>query len=310
MALTTVFLFRQHVGTSLDSTVNTKLVALIDSASAAIESFLGRTIGEATYRSWLDGNDSNTLYLPEWPITQVKAVAVGSVSAATITGAGFKYATVEVDQVAGLIRFFSVDTSGTETTTEKAFATYKTLTTLAAVAPAGWTFTITSGYGDTSTLLIKPFTSEYAVSPDDVSIDVADDAVPCAMDRETNRGIRRMMSSGFIADNAVFARNNMDPVFPVGYANVFAWYKAGYTLPVDAAGNGSLSVAGNVPTDLTHVCNVCVKAMYDMADQETGADSSSIDGYSYSLGAGNRGILEKTIWEHRSILSPHRRIEA
>jgi hypothetical protein len=53
--LTTLYLYKQFAEIA-DATSDKKLTRCIAASSAAIESWLNRTVGDTTHKIWLDGN--------------------------------------------------------------------------------------------------------------------------------------------------------------------------------------------------------------------------------------------------------------
>jgi uncharacterized phiE125 gp8 family phage protein len=61
---------------SADTTHDTVLSALVTAASKAIENFVGRTLGTASYTKQLDGSGEAFLMLPEYPVNTITSVHV------------------------------------------------------------------------------------------------------------------------------------------------------------------------------------------------------------------------------------------
>jgi hypothetical protein len=74
--------------------VDDLLTRLITAVSAAIESYLCRTIGEASYSRTFNGKGGQALVLPEYPVLSVSSVTIGITSVPASPGpqqAGFVF---------------------------------------------------------------------------------------------------------------------------------------------------------------------------------------------------------------------------
>ena len=97
--------------------------------------------------------------------------------------------------------------------------------------------------------------------------------------------------------------------FAMGLSNIFVWFKAGYTLPVDSSTHDSLATAGTIPSDLSHAVNAIVKAMIDGSDDILGAsEGGNVADYNYRITPGGRSILSRAIEENMPALMPYRRV--
>ena len=74
---TTLAKVRAHLGLKSGDT-DAVLRTLITAASAWMKTYLNRAILEATYTQTFDGNNQRKLFLPEYPVTQVTSVAIGT----------------------------------------------------------------------------------------------------------------------------------------------------------------------------------------------------------------------------------------
>lgn len=267
--LTTRFLFKQHAG--ITGTANDAVIdALIDDVSALIADVCDRVFELTTYKQWLDGSGGQTMLLPQWPITVIHKVTsdTDDVLDVKFQGDG-THADVTVD--ATNCTLHHVDNSGDEQSTALALATYKTVATLATAidAVSGWTTVTRGGHDNEPTLFLMPVYGADALSPDYPTLEVPDDSYNVRIVSETDRLIER--TAGF--------------AFPCGRSNVFAWYKAGYTLPVDNAEHTALATAGNVPKGLTLLVNQAIFDVYSARAHDAAMKSEKIGDYSYTRGA-------------------------
>lgn len=75
MALTTTAAVKLHRGIT-GNELDTLIDRLIDSASAAVEAYLSRTIMSASHSDVRDGNGGRSMMLAQYPVTAVSAVTV------------------------------------------------------------------------------------------------------------------------------------------------------------------------------------------------------------------------------------------
>lgn len=301
MPLTTRSLFKAAYGDAADSDL---LDGIIPQASRTIERHLNRSLEATTYRRWFDGTGCNRMFLTDWPITRIYRVANRSVSCLRVTNSTASMATVMVDETA--MRLFSVSTAGVETDSEILLASFPTVTLLHAQIEtlSGWTATIENTTGNLPSSSIRPQFGQYAVSPTDATIECADESDTVQVDVLGERMIERV--SGITSTTVDFGSTQL--MFAAGVANVFVWWKAGYTFPVDDVAHTKLDTAGNVPAELTMVCNAVSKGMLDTARQEIGAaESANITDFSYSLTGNNRAIADKIIADYANTLNKYRR---
>jgi hypothetical protein len=269
--LTTLYLFRQYAGTPADTARDALLTRLISDVSALIGEACNRAFGIATYRTWLDGTGSEGLRLPQWPVVTVyqACISADSALAVTYTGGG-EYADVSFD--GATLTLHSVDTSGTEATTELAVATHKTVGTLAAAIAAvtGWSGEAESGMENYPSAVLRPDSSGDVLSPSEFTLSVPIDPVESVHIR---RDSNRLLVSDSLAD------------WPEGHRNVFVWFRAGYTLPADDAEHESLAVAGNLPGGLTHTANRAVHDAWNATRLDGNTAVESLGGHTYTMSA-------------------------
>lgn len=288
-SLTTRFLFKQQAGIS-GTTDDTLIDRLILDVSDAIERRCDRVFGTATYRHWLDGTGTKYLLLPQYPITNVYMVTDESDNVLTITFSGGEEASVSVTDTSVLLH--SVSTAGAETNTSTlTFATYKIVSTLAAAiaAVSGWSATIESSMSTRPTALLRPMWAEDATDPNDATLIIASESSKIRVSYLTQRAIES--SDGFI--------------FPCGRQNIFIWYVAGYTLPVDNSGHSALETTGNLPGGLVLAVNGILNDVYLARRRDRTLQSESLGDYSYS-----NAQVSAAIDSHWRELSPYVRKSA
>lgn len=303
--LSTLFLFKTAMGIT-QSDDDDQFVALLGAASDAIVRHCDRTFALTTYREWLDGSGERFMLLRNWPITAIYGVATGFQQALQVKHATATYANVSAEDTG--IRLFSVDTTGAQTESTIAYSSYATIGSLAAqIDSLGWSTSILSGMSSQPSTLIRPIASVWAVSPSYAELQIPYMSRNVRLNPDSDRMIERL-DWGFDLDlTAAGTRNPM--IFPLGHSNVFAWYKAGYTEPVDDNSHSNLSVAGNVPAELTFICNNIAKALYDASDDVIGSSQSQRTGdVSWSIAEGGRAIIAKILNEYASVLTRYRRL--
>jgi len=306
MSLTTLFLYRKQMGLiTTGPDTRTSFATII--ASKAIEAYCGRTFALTARRQWLDGTGYDRMLLPEWPITALNGVAISGVEVITISSTFTQAVAATTDTGLNLSWF---DTAGDSQSSTLAFATYKTITTLAAAVAlvTGWSATVASGCGAYPTALLKPWMSGPCSANETLDFFIPDNWVQARVAADSNRMIIR---SGSWAStfNMVGGHDCGQPIFPEGNANIFVWYAAGYTEPVDDALSSALTTAGNVPEDLTAVANVVAKAAMDAANISAGGiQSESIGNYSYTLSSDLKAAVDSAIAANAQALTPYRRL--
>lgn len=127
---------------ALEITADANTQALIDSASAAINRYLGRDIEQAQREAVFLPKAGN-VFLTAYPVDHVARVCADTADGFTITGTG-QVATFAVGETAlKLTRIVA----GVTATTSLAFATYPTITALVAALPTGFTAVVSGSYG-------------------------------------------------------------------------------------------------------------------------------------------------------------------
>jgi hypothetical protein len=287
--LTSLYDFKLYAGIASTTTDDDNLIiALIEQTGVALESYCGRTWTSTTYKQWMDGTGTPWLTLPNWPITKAYGVGLADQNVASIKFTGGSYAVVHVAD--GTMQLLSIATDGTETETSITLATYPTIGDLETQVEtvSGWSMEVISGKSTEPSTLIRPVYGGWALSPDDVDLDIPDEVEVCGIMDESRQTLERPRGL----------------IFPSGRENVFVWYVAGYTLSSPYNTNIAPTTAGNVPKDLVMIANSIVKTALDGSKQTVGAlKSERIGNYQYTLDDSARSAIDKGIMDNAQALS-------
>ncbi|GAG69557.1 unnamed protein product, partial [marine sediment metagenome] len=243
--------------TGSDVILNIFIRAAID----AIETYCGRRFERREYKmDRHSGDNTSRLMLHQWPVISVERIAMGTVGALNIDGtsSGGYSATVEVTRDEGDPRESTqlrliINGGANDGTNTVSFATYTTLTTLAAQVTtfAGWSSSAVSGYGAYKSTELIPVGALDA-GQISLALDTPDDWL-----------------TGFTVD---FKTGEVgDATFPCGFQNIYVDYTAGYS---------------KIPRDLE------LTVMQIVADINSGRTvnralrSEKIGDYSYTIAAG------------------------
>lgn len=289
--LTTRWLYKQYAGIVQDDTTDNAIIdRLILQVAAAVEEATDRTFLETTYKTWLDGSGEQRMLLREWPIRALyKATgSVANVIEAQYTGSGF-HADVTVDSTNVVLH--NLTAAGAEATTNVAIATYGTVTLLAAeiTATTDWTGTVLNSLGAYPTTLLRPMQAQGALSTEKATLSIPEkDGDSVQIVAGTDRLIERTLKG----------------VFAAGRSNIFAWYTAGYTLPEDKPGHGSLSTEGNLPQGLILAVNRIIKDTKAAIVIDGNFKGERIGDYAYTKDA-----TIEAVNRHWKEIEPYSRIE-
>lgn len=333
--LTTLYLFKLHAGIAAATTTNdTLLVALINSVSESIASWCNRTFELTEYKQWMNGNGSFVLTLDNWPITILKGVSKSTYQVGTIQYTGGSWAAVNISGTT--LTLSSLDSSGASTDTEITLSgTINDVKTLVD-AVSGWTFSVNSADTAKPAILMNAINGGSALYPDSVDTYIPDTPVAARVVSGTNQQIEIVGTVNGITGQAfnTATRNagevdglhgggcGQDPYhddyfsgvdycraqqgFPPGQSNVFVWYKAGYTLPAPLNSNSAPTTAGDVPTDLTLICNSIVKEVFDDSKQDGSMKSEKFTNYSYTKADGSAGqMIKDAVNRYAVALTPY-----
>lgn len=307
MNLTTLTRYKTFAGIS-GTTKDALITAFLPQVSAGIARYLRRDLELTTYKSWVDGQGGNLLRLDNYPLLQVYHVATGCFSAATITNtnSAILRATVSVDGTNVSLTAIAID--GTVTTTDLAIATYKTLAALKAQVDAttGWLMTITdSAYNNEPTAFIRPLFGQDASDEAEADLYIPDAPATVRL-VSANDGVLELVAPATTQRDTRFAPiapPTLDEGFPEGTANIFVWYKAGYTLPTDSPAS-----AGTIPAGLELLVQQILQDVLSSRGLNSNLQSESISGYSYSLRATDGGAVASAIENRKRELNQYRRV--
>jgi hypothetical protein len=253
--LTTLFLLKRFMGTASDAD-DDLLERLIDDVCAQMAKVCDRTFESTSYRQWLDGNGSTRILLPQYPVTSLFRVSIttnDAVREVKYSGSG-KHADVTVTSTGVIMRH--VDAAGAVQSSTILFSTYPIITSLgtAISGVSDWSCSVQSGYEYEPSQLLCPMQGVWALNPDDAELLLPDDGVGVRISSQSERMIERVGGG----------------TFPCGRHNIFVWYVAGYTLPVDDGEHSELTTTGDVPGGLTQLANEIVRDVYKDRKKSSG----------------------------------------
>lgn len=301
MNLTTLARVKAYLGIS-GTAQDSLITLLIPQVSDQIAKHLRRDLAVTTYKGWVNGTGSPILRLEQWPILSVHQVSIGTMTVGRVqnTGATTKRASVSFDGTN--LSLMSVNSSGTETLTDLPVATSKVLSSLktAVEAVSGWHVTLDStDYEGEPSNMLRPLYGSPAYDPDTADLILPDSQEPVKLIRED---VIELLSDprapGGFGDNSIVEGFDATPGigsgFPSGAANVFVWYRAGYTLPSDASEETPAS-DGTLPPGLALLVHQILQDVLSSTKLNSNLQSESIGGYSYSLRAAANGAVASAI---------------
>ena len=286
--LTTVFLVRQYADiTDTSAAMTARLQRLIDQVVEAMERLGQITFAEATYKSWLNGTGKNYLLLDNWPVTRLYRVATArndAIRSLTYSGSGTH---ADVSVTSSAVELHWLDAAAAEHTSSVTFSGNATIADLGAAlnAVSDWGCQVQAEHNNEASALLRPIDGAWAVSPDDVDLEIPDEGVNARIDPDTNR-----MITG--------------PCFPAGVENVFAWYKAGYALKEDDVDHTQVNTEGTVPDGLTLATNMIVKDVFDLRQHDDTLRSEKLGDYSYAT-----KDIDSVVLKHWVDLVPYVNVE-
>jgi len=314
MLLTTLTRFKQFTGTT-GTTQDALTTALITQVSDQIAQYLKRDLTVTTYLSWVDGTGSPILRLEQWPILSLYHVFLGTETAGYIenTSATVSKASVSFDGTN--LSLTEISTAGVVKTTDLPVGTSKVLSTLktAIEAVPGWFVTLNStDYNTEPTSMLRPIYSASAVDPDTADLVLPDNPAPVKVISEDMIELlgNAVDPAGFGGGSIVEGfdgTTGIGPGFPSGSANVLVWYKAGYTLPSDAAGETPAS-DGTLPPGLALLVHQILQDVLSSTKYNSNLQSESIGNYSYSLSAQDKGAVLSALNNRKKDLDLFKRI--
>jgi len=294
-------------GTGQDALID----VLIPMVSDQIAKYLSRDLVATTYRSWVNGTGSPILRLEQWPILSIYQVSIGTMTAGRIenTGATTKRASVSFDGTN--LSLMSINSSGTETLTDLPVATSKVLSSLktAVEAVSGWEVTLDStDYEGEPSNMLRPLYGAPAYDPDTADLILPDSQEPVKLITEdTIELLTNPVAPGGFGGGSIVEGFDATPGigsgFPSGSANVFVWYKAGYTLPTDSPASD-----GTLPQGLALIVNQILTDVLSSTKLNSNLQSESIGSYSYSLRAAVNGAVASAIENRAKDLALYKKV--
>ena len=317
MNLTTLARMKAYLGIS-GTAQDALITLLIPQVSDQIAKHLCRDLEVTTYKSWVNGSGSPILRLEQWPILSVYQVSISTMTVGYIenVGATTKRASVTFDGTN--LSLMSVSSSGTETLTDLPVATSKVLSALktAVEAVSGWEVTLDStDYEGELSNMLRPLYGAPACDPDTADLVLPDLQEPVKLITEDTIELMKSIefhngAHGFGGGSIVEgfdATPGIGSGFPSGAANVFVWYRAGYTLPSDASGEIPAS-DGTLPQGLALLVHQILQDVLSSTKLNSNLQSESIGGYSYSLRSAANGAVASSIENRSKDLSLYKKV--
>lgn len=309
-SLTTTTRFKEFAGitgTSQDALIG----SLIKQVSGQIERYLRRTLESTTYKTWLNGSGSPVLRLEQWPILAIYQVSITSNSVGYVENTSSTVSRASVSFDGTNLVLTEISTTGTETKTELPVATSKVMSTLetAIEAVTGWSCVLNStDYEGEPSSFLKPIYSQDALSPSTADLYLPDEPEPV---RAILEDAIELVDSGSHPSYSRFP-SQITPAtvslgFPEGVANIFCWYKAGYTLPSDAAGATPAS-DGTLPTGLALIVHQILQDVLSSTKFNSNLQSENIGNYSYSLRSTAEGAVASAVENRKRELNQYRKV--
>jgi len=261
------------------------LSELIDVATDKIEHFCQRSFVTTNHKQFIDGSGTGTLSIPNYPVTRITRIGWDRENAISVTAttASDLRATVEVQDNQIVLKRW--DSTGTETETSLAFATYKTTATMATQITATTGFSATADATVLCDELMRQGGQDALANSAQLYYMKATDA-DYRVDEVT--GEISLLSAQSETQWYPFDPNAL--VFPRGNKNIFVDYTAGY------------EQFTGIPQALQEVAWQLVANAYHSGKHDPAVASESLDGYSYST----RGAIELRD-DHMRIMYPYRR---
>jgi len=202
-------------------------------------------------------------------------------------------------------------------------AASKVLSTLktAIEAVSGWEVTLNSSdYEGEPTIMLRPIYAQDALDPSQADLIlpdepeavkvIAEDTIELASRGDYGRFCEGERSGGFGGGSIVQGFNATPGIgagFPSGSANIFIWYKAGYTLPSDAAGETPAS-DGTLPQGLALIVHQVLQDVLSSTKFNSNLKSESIKNYSYTLSAVDKDAVLSAVTNRKKDLNFYRRV--
>ena len=307
--LTTLVRFKQYAGitgTSQDALIT----ALLPQVSGAIERYLRRTLETTTYKSWLDGSGSPILRLNQYPILAIYYVAISSVTVGYIKNTSSSVIRASVSFDGTNLSLTEISTTGTVKTTDLPVSTSKIMSALktAIEVVSGWECTLNSSdYDSEPTAFLRPMYGQDALSESVADLVVADDPVSVKVVNEDLIELGRSPTFPTFNPQATTVPLETERGFPSGTANVFVWFKAGYSMPSDAVGEIPAS-DGTLPTGLALIVHQILQDVLSSTKFNSNVQSEGLGDYNYSLRATTDGAVASAVENRKRDLAQYRRV--
>lgn len=229
---------------------------LVLRATSAMENFCGRKFQHDTYRERYNGTGDTELYLRQYPITEIKMLAIGTTDVIRIkeTSTDSYNAYIRINSTSMILTILGGTNDGSNTLT----LTDYTLTTLVTAIEAltGWTATLQdSNYGVWNAEELLPCSGlechdsyAYVTCPDEPEYDFK---------TYDDRGAIHL-STGF----------------PLGYQNIIVSYAAGYA---------------TMPNDLIQICLDLVNVYYKSRKTDSSVKAEKLGDHSITYVDGGGG---------------------
>ena len=289
-ALTTTTRFKEYIGET-STTYDTLIDALVDRATSALEAYCGHVFGEDDYRHRFDGDGTTSLFLPEFPVTQVALLSVSLQDVIKIknTSSDAWHAYVEVVESASDPSVSStmnlVIQGGTNDGSDALTLSSYTLTTLVAAIIAkskGWTATLNmSDWGVWDAPELLPCSGlhclddyAYVQTPYEPEIDFA------------------VIGQRFPPYNGNVGELQLPTGFATGKQNVIVRYTAGYP---------------TIPDDLEQICIDLIGVYFKSRNTDTTIKSEKLGDHSITYVEGGGGGARDIPVHIAKRLAPYKR---
>ena len=283
-ALTSLSNLKSWLGITA-STDDAVLERAIDRATSRIESYLERNIKERSYAEWRSGAGVDTIRLHQWPVTTVTSVFSGNIAVMVIGAKGNNLrASISVTQEAptqAVIATYT-DIAGATTATSIPFATYPTVSDVAAQIGA------TGAYNATVVKNLRAVQMRPRAGADcvlaTVTLFAADTASDYTYDHETGRlSIDESWWAYWPLDNGKM---------PDAGKSVLIEYRAGFE---------------TIPADMEECCLEVAAMIFRDRQRDKSLITERLGDYSYSrasqsgevMGSSILAVMEEYLLEYR-----------
>lgn len=285
MGLSTVTLFKQDFPNTDYTDVN--IGNAINLATTILENHCNRNFERKDYIDYINGSGDNSIILKNYPIVKVSDISPDIYHGIQLTVGSAVYS-CNYSSTSTAITFNVIDFDGTEVESELLYATYPRMSELVVAINLldNLTATLTSQYDNEPSRKIKPDNGLIISGQTDwISFYKSDLQLKWLLDPQTDNVIK------------------VDRGLSFGYENVYVKYSAGYIYPSD-----SPLVSGNVPLDLTNICNKLVYTLLVENDEGIKSGifkSENLGDYSYTRFDHNNSVVNQLLLDENQILSKY-----